>query len=62
MTVLYRLNKAKALEEEKKKKMKQGQRQKKISLGKKQKTSEDPPVIAATVTEKYKGKCKKCSG
>lgn len=42
--------------------MKQGQRQKKLSLGKKLKTSEDPPVIAATVPEKYKGKRKKCSG
>lgn len=60
MTVLYRLNRAKALEEEKKKKMKQGQ--KKLPLGKKQKTSEDPTVIAATVTEKDKGKRKKCSG
>lgn len=54
MTVLYRLNKAKALEEEKKKKIKQGQRQKKLPLGKKQKTLDDPPVVAATVTEKDK--------
>lgn len=42
--------------------MKQGQRQKKLPLGKKQKTLEDPPVVAATVTEKDKGKHKKCSG
>lgn len=62
LTVLYRLNRAKALEEEKKKKIKQGQGQKKLPLGKKQKTSEDPPVIAAAVSERDKGKRKKCSG
>lgn len=60
MTVLFRLNKAKALGEEKKKKMKLGQ--KKLPLGKKQNTSEDPAVKAATATEKDKEKRKKCSG